>query len=140
MSVIVSRGSSLHDTQLECLSRASGRDRWQASQNFAALAGVVRDAMNLPRKKIRTSLGVLSEVDNNINALTTLPWGKNASGEEQHGYARRVMERHSGELLRASCVLCVSRRGVRPEVILTATLGYKSACGDLVVDVRIYCI
>lgn len=64
------------------------RDRWQASQNFAALAGVVRDAMNLPRKKIRTSLGVLSEVDNNINALTTLPWGKNASGEEQHQHAR----------------------------------------------------
>lgn len=46
--------------------------------------------MNLPRKKIRTSLGVLSEVDNNINALTTLPWGKNASGEEQHGHARCV--------------------------------------------------
>lgn len=67
-----------------------GRDRWQASQNFAALAGVVRDAMNLPRKKIRTSLGVLSEVDNNINALTTLPWGKSASGEEQHQHARWV--------------------------------------------------
>lgn len=66
----------------------SGRERWQASQNFAALAGVVRDAMNLPRKKIRTSLGVLSEVDNNINALTTLPWGNNASGQEQHQYAR----------------------------------------------------
>lgn len=68
-----------------------GRDRWQASQNFAALAGVVRDAMNLPRKKIRTSLGVLSEVDNNINALTTLPWGKSASGEEQHQHARWVV-------------------------------------------------
>eukprot|EP00903_Cladosiphon_okamuranus_P013909 g12937.t1 len=67
------------------------RDRWQASQNFAALAGVVRDAMNLPRKKIRTSLGVLSEVDNNINALTTLPWGKNASGEEQHQHARAML-------------------------------------------------
>eukprot|EP00752_Nemacystus_decipiens_P009884 g8817.t1 len=70
---------------------APARDRWQASQNFAALAGVVRDAMNLPRKKIRTSLGVLSEVDNNINALTTLPWGKNASGEEQHQHARAML-------------------------------------------------
>lgn len=67
-----------------------GRERWQASQNFAALAGVVRDAMNLPRKKIRTSLGVLSEVDNNINALTTLPWGNNVSGQEQHQHARYV--------------------------------------------------
>lgn len=74
--------------RLAYCSGVPARDRWQASQNFAALAGVVRDAMNLPRKKIRTSLGVLSEVDNNINALTTLPWGKNASGEEQHQHAR----------------------------------------------------
>ncbi|CBJ26123.1 conserved unknown protein [Ectocarpus siliculosus] len=73
------------------VSGAPGRDRWQSSQNFAALAGVVRDAMNLPRKKIRTSLGVLSEVDNNINALSTLPWGKTASGEEQHQHARAML-------------------------------------------------
>lgn len=79
--------SDLEGSVVACAG-APGRDRWQSSQNFAALAGVVRDAMNLPRKKIRTSLGVLSEVDNNINALSTLPWGKNASGEEQHQHAR----------------------------------------------------
>lgn len=60
--------------------------------------------MNLPRKKIRTSLGVLSEVDNNINALTTLPWGKNKSGEEQHGHARWL-------ILDTLCIIAFRRIG-----------------------------
>ncbi|CAM9199677.1 unnamed protein product [Discosporangium mesarthrocarpum] len=67
------------------------RDRWQASQNFAALAGVVRDAMNLALKKIRTSLGVLSEVDNNIHALKTLPWNASPAGQVQHEQARAML-------------------------------------------------